>query len=284
MLKSVVSEVAMKKLSLIWIGILMLTACATPASTSTPIVVPATETVILSDADSVTASAVIQPAQVSELSFPISALVKEIFVNEGDSVQAGQTLMILNTPDLEFAVIAAEQDYNARALAAELQNADTVKYVNPNSGKVSWLSLPREVYLKALAIADQSKAVWDSAIANHAQSTMIAPFDGTVASVQVKTGELVQVHQVVLTLATLDNLQIVTTDLSERDIASVKIGQTANVYIEALDITVTGKVIRISPIAETSGGDVVYPVTIQLDEQPQGLLWGMTAEVEIQTK
>jgi hypothetical protein len=29
---------------------------------------------------------------------------------------------------------------------------------------------------------------------------------------------------------------------------------------------------------------VVYPVTIELDEQPAGLLWGMTAEVEIQTQ
>jgi hypothetical protein len=29
---------------------------------------------------------------------------------------------------------------------------------------------------------------------------------------------------------------------------------------------------------------VVYPVTIELDEQPEGLLWGMSAEVEIETK
>jgi membrane fusion protein, macrolide-specific efflux system len=274
----------MKKISLILIGIFMLTACATPASTSTPIVASATQTVILSDTDSVTASAVIQPAQVSELSFVLSALVKEISIKEGDFVKAGQPLIMLNTPELEFAVIAAEQDYNARALAAVLQNADTVKYVNPNSGKVSWLPLPREVYLKALAIADQSKAIWDSSKANFKQSILIAPFNGTVVSIQVKAGELVQVNQVVLTIATLDNLQITTTDLSEKDIAQVKIGQTVNIYIEALNINTTGKIIRISPIAETTGGDVVYPVTIELDKQPQGLLWGMTAEVEIKTE
>lgn len=272
----------MKKLILILT--VFLTACATQpiASTSTPIVVTATETVILSDVDSVTASAVIQPAQVSELSFLISALVKEVHINEGDVVQTGQELITLNTPELEFAVTAAVQDYNARALYAELQKADKVKYVNPNTGKVSWYPLPREVYLKALAIADQSKAKWDSAAATLNQSILVAPFNGTVASIQAKAGELVQVNQVVLTLATLDNLQITTTDLSERDIASVKVGQTANVYIEALDITVTGKVIRISPMAETTGGDIVYPVTIELDEQPEGLLWGMSAEVEIQ--
>jgi hypothetical protein len=29
------------------------------------------------------------------------------------------------------------------------------------------------------------------------------------------------------------------------------------------------------------GGDIVFKVTIALDEQPKGLLWGMTAEVTI---
>jgi multidrug resistance efflux pump len=58
------------------------------------------------------------------------------------------------------------------------------------------------VYLKALAIADQSKAVWDTAKANLSQSILTAPFDGTVASIDIKSGELVQVNQVVLTLAT----------------------------------------------------------------------------------
>jgi len=30
------------------------------------------------------------------------------------------------------------------------------------------------------------------------------------------------------------------------------------------------------------GGDVVYKVTIELDEQLKGLRWGMTAEVTIE--
>jgi hypothetical protein len=72
--------------------------------------------------------------------------------------------------------------------------------------------------------------------------------------------------------------------LSERDIARVKIGQSVDVYIEALDITVKGRILRISPIAETVGGDVVFPVVIELSKQPEGLLWGMSAQVEIQTE
>jgi HlyD family secretion protein len=45
----------------------------------------------------------------------------------------------------------------------------------------------------------------------------------------------------------------------------------------------SGKVVDISRISSTVGGDVVFTVTVDLDEQPQGLLWGMSADVTIET-
>lgn len=272
---------------LIWPILLtiILTACSgNPTPAASPVANTVTETVAISDPNIVIASAKVLPVQVSQLGFATSALVKEIPVSEGEQVQAGQPLVVLDTPDLEFAVIAAEQDYAAKSLAAELQKAEKVMYVNPDSGKIRWYSLPREVYLKALSKADQSKAVWDSSAASLAQGTLFAPYDGTVVDIQIIPGETVQASQTLLILADLQHLQIETTDLSERDITRVKIGQSVDVYIEALDVTVTGKVIRISPIAETVGGDVVFPVTIELSEQPTGLLWGMTTEVQIAVK
>lgn len=274
----------MRQFLLSLFGLLLLTACASPAPVASAPTTAPVEEAALASPDAVIASADVEPAQIVELGFTISALVKEIPVREGDVVEAGQTLMVLDTPELDYAVVAAENDYNARALAAQLQKAEKVLYINPDTGFRRWYAIPREVYEKALSQADQSKAVWDSALATLKQGTVVAPFAGTVVDLGVIPGELVQVNQPVLVLADLKNLQITTTDLSERDIARVKIGQSANMYIEALDLTITGKVIHISPIAETVGGDVVFPVTIELDEQPEGLLWGMSAEVEIQTQ
>lgn len=254
------------------------TAVAVPPASSTPV-----EEIIASNLDIIVASALVMPAQVSQLGFPISALVKEVSVKEGDKIQAGQTLVALDTPELEFAVVAAEAAYHSASLNAELQDMDRVMVVKKPFGHVTFVSLPHEVKFKAIAKADQAQAVLESAQANLAQTILIAPHDGTVTSIDVKPGELVQVDQSILTLARLDALQIETTDLSEHDIVRVKIGQNVNIYIEALDVTVTGKVLRISPMAEMVGGDVVYPVTIQLIKQPAGLLWGMTAEVRIQT-
>jgi len=276
----------MKRLFLLTAGLIVLTACASPtpaAPVSAPSAVPAVE-VPATSPDVVVASAEVQPALVSDLGFTLSAQVKDIPVSEGDEVKAGDILMALNMPELEFAVVSAEANFNARSQAAQLQKADKVLYINPNNGKKTWYSLPREVFEKAQAKADQAKAQWDTAAANLALGTLPAPFDGTVVDVAVIPGEWVQGNQVVLTLADLNHLQITTTDLSERDIVRVKLGQSVSVYIEALDVTVEGRVIKISPIAETVGGDVVYPVMIELSDQPDGLLWGMTAEVQIQTK
>ncbi|HET9909317.1 MAG TPA: HlyD family efflux transporter periplasmic adaptor subunit, partial [Anaerolineales bacterium] len=128
---------------------------------------------------------------------------------------------------------------------------------------------------------EQAKAALEVLQASIAQNIVTAPHDGTIASVNVAAGEFVQTGQVVLTLATLDQFQIETTDLSERDIANVQVGDTVNISFDALETTVRGKVASISPKADTVGGDIVFKVTIALDEQLKGLLWGMTAEVTI---
>jgi multidrug resistance efflux pump len=116
------------------------------------------------------------------------------------------------------------------------------------------------------------------------QTELIAPYAATVVSVEDQTGEYVRVGQVVIVLAKLNDLQVETTDLSELNVATVEIGQPANVYVEALDKEFQGVVTAISPISNTLGGDVVFKVTIKLDEQPADLLWGMSADVEIQTE
>ena len=136
---------------------------------------------------------------------------------------------------------------------------------------------------EAEAKRNGAKAGLDLAKYTLAQGTLIASFDGTVVKLDAKVGEVTSPGKVVLIFGDISNLQVETTDLSERDVASVKIGQAATIYIEALDTTINGKVTSISPISDIVGGDVVYKVKAALDEQPAGLLWGMSAEVHIQT-
>jgi HlyD family secretion protein len=110
-----------------------------------------------------------------------------------------------------------------------------------------------------------------------------APFAGTITDVAISPGETVAPGQTVLALTDLSRLQVETTDLSERDVARVALGQEALVYVEALGEEIAGRVVGIASQATTIGGDVVYTVYVALDEQPPGLRWGMSTEVEIAT-
>ncbi len=117
------------------------------------------------------------------------------------------------------------------------------------------------------------------------EAALIAPFDGIVAAVEVEPGDSVAPGQAVLVLATLDDLQIRTTDLTELDVARVAEGQPAKVTVDALtEQEFAGIVSEVGLQPEDYRGDVVYAVTIELtDARNAPLRWGMTTLVEIET-
>jgi multidrug efflux pump subunit AcrA (membrane-fusion protein) len=188
--------------------------------------------------------------------------------------------MVLDTPDLQYAVAEAQAALHSAQAYADLQKYQKVK--NQRNGRIFFDTVPEEYRQRANVKVQQAQVALEIAQTNLMQGTLTAPFDGTVATIKVIPGEFVPSDQAVVTLATLNTLQVETTDLSERDIPGVKIGAPTNISIEALKEDLTGKVIGISPKADTVGGDIVFKVTIALDQQPENLLWGMTAEVSIE--
>jgi RND family efflux transporter MFP subunit len=258
------------------ITVLVLSACSA-ANTPTPI-----PTISLgndntapnnnqsSDANSVSASAIIAPVTHAKVSAGSVGRITEVNVKVGDLVNAGDLLARLDTTILEAKVREAE----ANLKIAQIQ----VKYLKRIGTNEAHLDT-------AIAESERTQALLDLANANLAsQSILTAPISGTVISVDIAPAETVAPGQVVITLADLSHYQIETTDLSERDVTRVQIGQTARVFIEALGEEFTGKVTDIDRIGSTLGGDVVFTVKIDLDNQPKGLLWGMSADVTIETK
>jgi RND family efflux transporter MFP subunit len=264
---------------LVFALILVLAGCS-PAATATPLPAISLDVSGTSTFSQVQASAVVVPAKESRLSFVISGLVEDVAVAEGDQVQAGQALAKLDTSELEYDVISAEAALTSTIVDAELQKLRDKKF-DFRTFKFVHVSPPAEKIEAADSRVEQSRFALEVAKASLAQGTLLAPFDGTVVEVNISPGEYVQPAQTVITIADLSNLQIETTDLSELNVAAVEIGQPATAYVEALDEEFPGRVTVISPVSNTLGGDVVFKVTIQLDEQPKELLWGMSADVEI---
>lgn len=138
---------------------------------------------------------------------------------------------------------------------------------------------PDEVALAEARLAT-AKAQLEAAQSAQDDLVLLAPFNGTVTSLNIHPKEWVTPGQAVLQLSDLQHLRVETTDLSERDIPQIEVGQVATVYIKALKQDVKGRVSEIAPLADVLGGDVVYKVTIDLDQPPAGLRAGMSVEAQ----
>lgn len=130
-----------------------------------------------------------------------------------------------------------------------------------------------------LATANAQLAASQAALADLELRASIA---GTVTELRLHVGDWVNPGQVVARLSDLQELRVETTDLSERDVPRVAVGQPVTVYVKALEEQISGKVEAIAALADTLGGDVVYKVTIRLDEAPEGLRAGMSVEINFE--
>ena len=136
---------------------------------------------------------------------------------------------------------------------------------------------------KALAEAqfESARANLDAARAALADVELKAPFDGTVAGLKVKGGELVTPGQVVVSVADFSGWIVKTTDLTELDVVDITEGQPVQVALDAFpEELLGGKVQTIGKNYSEKQGDIVYEVTVSLTELLPDMRWGMTTEVK----
>ena len=190
--------------------------------------------------------------------------------------------------DLKEELDWAQSDYNAAMRWVELEAAQVTAQAELDAALMTFEKIADGPDVDKIAMAqarlENSQAQLTVAQAALDQLDMRAPFDGTVVELKICSTEAVLPGQVVVVLGDLAHLQVETSDLSERDVSAVAIGQSVIVYIDALDLEISGEVAGIAPQADTIGGDVVYAVLVELAEQPPGLRWGMSVDVEIETE
>jgi len=152
-----------------------------------------------------------------------------------------------------------------------------VAIAQANLDRVKATTRPEEI------AAAQAKI--DQATSALALLTITAPFSGTVASVNVKEGETITPGVAVITLGDLSNLRLETDDLSETNIARIKLGQVVSVSFDALPgKSFKGKVTYIAPMASAKQGGTNYTIYVELESLDPALRWGMTGHIEINTK
>ncbi len=143
-------------------------------------------------------------------------------------------------------------------------------------------TLPSDATGTQLAQLQQARDTLQAAQDKLEHTHLLAPFAGTITTTTVVAGEYVSPGQTIVAISDVSNLQVETTDLSERDVVNVSVGQNVTVLVEPLNKEVKGHVVTISSVADTLGGDVVYKTTITLDELPENIRAGMSVTVTYQ--
>ncbi len=270
------------------------------------------EAVTLGDISStVRAPAKVQPEVLIKLSANVPGEVVRLAVKEGDPVKKGQFLLQLDATQYQAqlrqsqaALDAAKS--NLRLSEVSLQRSESLlkrkeslfdrKLVSPEE-----IEIARTEHNTDQARADVNReevaratAAVQSSQDNLRKTIFHSPIDGTVTQLNVERGEIVMVGTmnnpgtVVLSVADLRSMKV-EADVDETDVASIRLGQTATVKVDALpDTTLTGRVAEIanSPkISElgTQEQQTNFVVDVRIDNPPPTLRPGMTADVEIKT-
>lgn len=195
--------------------------------------------------------------------------------DELDQAQKDYDEAVRQRDELVNAFQRAEADLAfAQAALAEAER----DYTNLQSGPdPDQLTLAQ----KRLDTANAQKAAADGALD---EFELKAPFAGSIVDVHILPGQLVSPGTPAFILADFSEWIVDTTDLTELEVVKIEAGQIARLIPDALkDLELSGEVIEISQFPNLQSGDVVYKVSIRLQEPSEGfdprLRWGMTLEV-----
>jgi len=239
--------------------------------------------------------------------------IKEILVEEGQQVNAGDVLILLDATDLEAQKVQAMASLNYTRKNLELSEV-SLNRAQSDFNRVENLTklgaTTRENYDHAVSALNTAKAQYNLVQAQietseaqlgileaQLQNTVIkAPISGRIFNLSFSEGDVIQPSQKILTLNNLENLWIIA-NIKETEIHRIEIGAEVHIHVDAFageDLTGNVSVIHsgiVAPafqIGEFTKTTQRIPVRIDLND-PQDrsdalpLIPGMSVEVKIKT-
>ena len=223
--------------------------------------------------------------------------VAAVMVDVGDRVQAGQTLLRLESTELQAQLSQAEAGVTA-AESALLQAELAYKQAEADYKRMKFLhdqgAIPDADFEKvemnyelardraerqAPAGLKQAKGQLEFVQANVNNTILTSPISGIVAARNVNAGELAGQTMPVLTIMNFDSV-VVGTNASEQQVNKIKAGQEVTVRISAVSSEpLTGKVTSVSPAADPRAR--TYPVKVEVPNPEHLIKPGMFAEVDL---
>lgn len=229
-----------------------------------------------------TFSANLEPVWSAEISAKVDGRINTLNVNEGDLVESGAVIAVLDTDDLQAQVVQAQGNLMAAQSGLEQAELDYSRYVAlAEQGAISAQMLDN-ARTKRDSSAGQVKAAQGSL--NLVQEKLnnakvVVPRSGVVTKRFMQAGTFVRSGSAIVNVADTSTLLAKAT-VSESQVASLAAGTSVQVKVDALpDRPFHGVVTRISPMAELPAR--TFTAEVSIDNAGNVLKPGMFAKVEM---
>lgn len=211
----------------------------------------------------------------------VSADVRQVLVREGESVRAGQIVVV--TDGTEYEARVAQARGNLDAARAQLEIATKTRDNNRmlvEKGFISRNAFDNAASQYAAAEANVAAARGAMNIVQKSlnDTTIRTPISGLVAARYVQPGEKVSPDNKLLDIVNLQKMELEAA-VPTSDIAQIVVGQTVTVRIEGLPELFEGKVVRINPSTQAGSRSVL--VYVQIANPKNVLRVGMFAEAQL---
>jgi RND family efflux transporter MFP subunit len=222
------------------------------------------------------------PSASSQVAFLVPGRVLKVLPREGEPVEKGQVLAVLDSVNLTHAREAAHAQVEAARAGARQAEQEYQRMKQLFDSQ----SLAPNDFAKFTAARDASHQQLEQAIAgegvarkNLADATLVAPIRGHIARRMVEPGVMVNPGQPAFEIAALDPIEV-NVGVPETDIHLVKVGQSAAVTLAAFPgRTFTGKVQVVNVSADPAAR--TFMTRIRVPNPARELKVGMVAEVSI---
>lgn len=214
-----------------------------------------------------TSDAILQPKKKIDYKTEKGGTIKEIFKRNGDIVKAGDVVMQLTDAATEGIYSAAKTNY-------DISNETYQKFKRLYDKKlVSYLEYAP--YENSFASANGN---YESAKADYEKLLGKASIDGIVGNLFLKEGNKIEKENVLFTIVDDSEMESYVGFPAEW-LNEIKIGQSLEITISALNEVFSGKIAEINPIADTVTRKFMVKISV---ENPLGKIKdGMYAMVKI---
>lgn len=229
---------------------------------------------------SVSGSGAVEVAESETALVSEPATVAKVWVEEGAEVKKGDVLATFEGEDVSLALSKAELTLEQQKMALESAQEKWKSLQISGADEAELESAEMNIKSAELNIKQTELEIQDYKEKAKAPDPLVAPIDGTVTAVNIKAGDEVSARLEAFTIVNYKKLQM-TISADELDITKIKVGQKANITLDALSgQKITGTVTEISKEGTSSNGVSTFPVVVTLNNI-KDVLPGMSGEVEI---